>query len=90
MMAENQPTVGRVAHYVSYGTPNGEYKSVCRAAIVTEVGRDGAVSLCVLTPPASFSTWTYPSAPVYLNPVSPARVGQAVIPAAPGIGPPSV
>jgi hypothetical protein len=32
-----KPTVGRIVHYVSYGTPGGEYKSECRAAIVTEV-----------------------------------------------------
>lgn len=32
------PTVGRVVHYVSYGTPGGEYTSECRAAMVTEVG----------------------------------------------------
>lgn len=32
------PTVGRVVHYVSYGTPGGEYTSQCRAAMVTEAG----------------------------------------------------
>lgn len=32
------PSVGRIVHYVSYGTPGGEYKSQCRAAIITEVG----------------------------------------------------
>ena len=32
-----QPTVGRIVHYVSYGTPGGEYTSQCRAAIVTGV-----------------------------------------------------
>lgn len=31
------PSVGRIVHYVSYGTPAGEYHSVCRAALVTEV-----------------------------------------------------
>lgn len=29
------PTIGRVVHYVSYGTPGGEYASECRAAIIT-------------------------------------------------------
>jgi hypothetical protein len=44
-------TIGRIVHYTSYGTPNGEYPSVCRAAIVTAVGEeDGVVSLCVLNP----------------------------------------
>lgn len=50
------PSVGRVVHYVSYGTPRGEYKSECRAAIVTSV-RDaelGVVSLCVLNPDGIF------------------------------------
>lgn len=32
------PSVGRAVHYVSYGTPGGEYSSVCRAATITEVG----------------------------------------------------
>lgn len=33
------PTVGRMVHYVSYGTPNGEYSSQCRAAVVTKAGQ---------------------------------------------------
>lgn len=61
-----QPSVGRVVHYVSYGTPGGEYPSVCRAAIITAVddyqtpavNDDGAhighVSLCVLNPEGMF------------------------------------
>jgi hypothetical protein len=32
-----KPSIGRVVHYTSYGTPGGEYSSQCRAAIVTEV-----------------------------------------------------
>ena len=32
-----KPSVGRAVHYVSYGTPGGEFTSECRAAIVTEV-----------------------------------------------------
>ncbi len=31
------PSVGRSVHYVSYGTPGGEYTSQCRAAIIAEV-----------------------------------------------------
>lgn len=32
-----QPSVGRFVHYVSYGTPGGEFTSECRAAVITEV-----------------------------------------------------
>ena len=32
-----KPSVGRIVHYVSYGTPGGEYGKECRAAVVTEV-----------------------------------------------------
>lgn len=34
------PSVGHIVHYVSYGTPRGEYRSQCRAAIVTAVYED--------------------------------------------------
>lgn len=62
-----KPSVGRIVHYVSYGTPGGEYKSECRAAIVTEVGgligthasiehssAEEALGLCVLNPTGQF------------------------------------
>jgi len=59
-----KPSVGRVVHYVSYGTPGGEYPSVCRAAIVAAVDdyqapagesiHVGHVSLCVLNPEGLF------------------------------------
>ncbi len=32
-----KPAVGDDVHYVSYGTPGGEFASQCRAAKVTEV-----------------------------------------------------
>lgn len=36
---QQKPSVGRVVHYVAYGTPGGEFPSgVCRAATITEVG----------------------------------------------------
>ncbi len=42
----DQPSVGRIVHYVAYGTPGGEFPSgVCRAAIVTEVAGLGDQSL---------------------------------------------
>lgn len=34
-----RPRLNDHVHYVSYGTPGGEYSSRCRAAIVTEVGQ---------------------------------------------------
>lgn len=48
-----QPTIGRIVHYVMYGTPGGEYPSVCRAAIVTEVG-EAHVGLAVMNPEGMF------------------------------------
>lgn len=39
-----KPSIGRIVHYVSYGTPGGEYTSQCRAAIVTGVP-EGALPL---------------------------------------------
>jgi hypothetical protein len=35
-----KPSISRDVHYVSYGTPGGEFPSVCRAAKVTEVNPD--------------------------------------------------
>lgn len=57
------PSIGDIVHYVSYGTPGGEHKSECRAAIVTAVGSgtvaggvgaENDVSLCVLNPTGQF------------------------------------
>ena len=52
------PTVGRTVHYVSYGTPGGEFKSTCRAAIVTEVSEDRAdpeeIGLAAVNPTGIF------------------------------------
>lgn len=53
-MSEQTPTVGQMVHYVSYGTPGGEYPSVCRAAVVTEVTSPTEVGLCVLNPEGQF------------------------------------
>jgi hypothetical protein len=58
-----KPTVGCIVHYVSHGTPGGEYTSQCRAAIVTatdpasgDVPAPGQVfvSLAVLSPEGMF------------------------------------
>lgn len=48
------PSIGRIVHYVSYGTPGGEYPSVCRAAVITEWPDPAHVSLCVLNPEGMF------------------------------------
>lgn len=52
-MSDQKPSVGRIVHYVSYGTPGGEYTRQCRAAIITEVTGD-TVGLCVLNPTGQF------------------------------------
>lgn len=54
------PSVGRIVHYVSYGTPGGEYSKACRAAIITETeehperASQRAAGLCVLNPTGQF------------------------------------
>jgi hypothetical protein len=49
------PSVGRVVHYVSYGTPAGEYVSQCRAAIVAGLSGEGtSLDLVVLNPTGMF------------------------------------
>ena len=49
-----KPSVGRVVHYQAYGTPGGEYASVPRAAIITQVNADGTVGLAILNPTGVF------------------------------------
>lgn len=52
-----KPSVGRIVHYQSYGTPGGEYLPEPRAAIITEVSaarREGIVALAVLNPNGMF------------------------------------
>jgi len=46
------PTVGRIVHYIAFGTPGGEYAAGAhRAAIITEVTPDCIrVSLAVFNP----------------------------------------
>jgi hypothetical protein len=63
---ERGPRVGDVVHYVSYGTPGGEFTKECRAAIVTEVTghphADGTAGLCVLNPTGQFFNRAVPHA----------------------------
>lgn len=49
-----KPTVGRMVYYKSYGTPGGEFPSVDRAAIITDVASDDVVSLCIINPTGLF------------------------------------
>lgn len=53
-MSEQKPSVGRIVHYVSYGTPGGEYVSECRAALVTEANTSDTVGLAVMNPTGMF------------------------------------
>ena len=58
------PSIGRIVHYVSYGTPGGEFQKACRAAIITAVHsndevsgepiEDELVALAVLNPTGMF------------------------------------
>lgn len=58
------PSVGRIVHYVAYGTPGGEFPAgVSRAAVITEVDPPpppdelqgpAKVGLCVMNPTGLF------------------------------------
>lgn len=50
------PSIGRVVHYVSFGTPKGEFLPACRAAIVTEVDPSDPtrIGLCAINPTGIF------------------------------------
>lgn len=64
MSEQQKPSVGRIVHYVSHGSPVREYgtqayQSLCRAAIITEVlgdpeADDTMVNLAVLNPQGMF------------------------------------
>lgn len=46
-----KPSVGRIVHYVAYGTISDGFK-LCphRAAIITQVHSDSCVDLCIINP----------------------------------------
>lgn len=57
---KKKPSIGRIVHYRSYGTPGGEFKPEPRAAVVTAVHFEKesseveSVDLCVLNPTGMF------------------------------------
>lgn len=57
-----EPTIGRIVHYQSYGTPNGEYLPEPRAAIVTAVHKDGVIDAAVVNPTGFFFNQDLPFA----------------------------
>lgn len=60
-----QPTVGRIVHYQSYGTPGGEYQAEPRAAVVTQVSTTSDyVGLAILNPTGMFFNPAVPYADV--------------------------
>lgn len=57
MNSVRKPYLGEVVHYRSFGTPDGEFTSVCRVAVVTELntGGDGRqYGVVVLNPTGIF------------------------------------
>lgn len=63
------PSIGRIVHYQSYGTPGGEYLPEPRAAIITHVNDSkdesyglGLVGLAVLNPTGLFFNSNVPYA----------------------------
>lgn len=75
-MPQQQPSAGRIVHYVSHGTPvrpdgSQTYTSQCRAAIVTTVTDDPEiVGLAVLNPTDMF----FHEAVGHLEPEEPADI----------------
>lgn len=57
-----KPTIARMVHYHSYGTPGGEYMPEPRAAVITQVNDadTGEVALCVLNPTGLFFNTAVP------------------------------
>jgi len=53
-MADIQPTVGRVVHYVNLGDKDGKYPPQTIAAMVTKVNEDGTVALKAFYPTGIF------------------------------------
>lgn len=57
MSNKQQPSIGRIVHYVAYGTPGGEFPvGAHRAAIITQVNDVGEhnIGLCAINPTGLF------------------------------------
>lgn len=74
-MPENALVIGRVVHYLAYGTPGGEHPQTCRPALVTDLSNPAKVALVVFNPTGMYfntcehalpdqalgGTWHWPS-----------------------------
>lgn len=50
-----KPTIGRIVHYQAHGSPNGQHKSLPRAAVVAGLtDNEDVVDLVVLNPNGLF------------------------------------
>lgn len=49
-MPDPQPSVGGIVHYVSRGSADGVYPSVCRAALVTDVLTPYNIAVTIFNP----------------------------------------
>lgn len=54
ILKSEKVSIGRIVHYQSYGTPNGEYLSEPRAAIVTQVFENDDCQLFIFNPQGLF------------------------------------
>ncbi len=53
------PAIGTIVHYVSHGSPDGTYKSECRAAMISGYTEDQAAQLVVFNPTGLFFNICY-------------------------------